>query len=87
MHLFKKTVFSVAVFMFGMLFSLSAATIKVVHDYSNRVSLCQKLLLAGFNHSMDGFKPAEGIAATFSDAKTFGCAPHEGSTALLLQPT
>jgi hypothetical protein len=87
MHLFRKIVFSVAVFMFGMLFSLSATTIKVVHDYSNRVSLCQKLLLAGFNHSMDGFKPAEGIDATFSDAKTFGCAPHEGSTALLLQPT
>ena len=70
-----------------LLFTIPAnALVKEAHDYSNRVSLCHKIMLGGFNDNLDGFVPGEGITAAYTNAKKFGCVPHEGSKALLLEP-
>lgn len=68
---------------------LSAAPVAAqttLHDFSNRVSLTQKRLIAGFNGNFDGFEPGEGVTLDFTDASPFGCKPHEGTKALLVKP-
>jgi len=61
---------------------IAAPTIS--HDYSNRVSLANKILIGGFNNSLDGFRADKGVTISFTHNETFGCT--EGTKALYVQP-
>jgi len=58
-----------------------------LNDYSNRISLSDKQLVAGFNDDgFDGFVADEGLTLSIADGSIFGVRPHEGSGVLMVQP-
>lgn len=62
------------------------AAVTVAHDYSNRISLTDKVMIGGFNNSTDGFKAGDGVAIDLTDAKILNCNPHEGIKSLIVKP-
>lgn len=63
-----------------------AAVLHPAHDYSNRISLMDKLPVGSFeDESLDGFVPGPGVEAVLDKGQAFGLRPHEGKAYLLVK--